>query len=39
MPIDKILMQIKDDHALKWPKRSINFSIKTMGITWRIAGI
>lgn len=20
MPLDKILMQIKDDHALKWPK-------------------
>ena len=20
MPIDKILMQIKDDHPLKWPK-------------------
>ena len=20
MPIDKILMQIKDDHAFKWPK-------------------
>ena len=20
MPVDKILMQIKDDHALKWPK-------------------
>ena len=31
MPVDKILMQIKDDHTLKWPKplnSSLNARIK-----------